>query len=101
MIKLIYAAFLFMISSAVVLFSKKDPSTVCRQEITGQVKLMPHDGTTDMIIQAADNKIFHPVIRKEGIVLAEGTKVRVCYDLISNDADHSSTIAINDVVCLP
>jgi hypothetical protein len=101
MIKLIYAAFFVLLSSAMFLFSKKKPMKSCKYEIVGMVKEKNDINGFSLYIEGKDQKIYHPLIEQENIVLSSGAKVRICYDAVSTLADNSLRIRINDVVYLP
>ena len=101
MIKLIYAAFLFLMSSAVVVFTKEKPHSSCKHEVSGIVGPAQQNGETMFLINGNDGKVYHPLIEKEGIILAAGQKVRVCFEPVRTEADKSVTITVNDVTDLP
>jgi hypothetical protein len=101
MIKLIYAAFFVLFSSALFLFSKNKPLKSCKYEIIGIVKEMKTDKGISLYIEGKDNKTYYPLIETANVVISSGAKVQVCYDAIKTLPDSSLQIRINDVVYLP
>jgi hypothetical protein len=101
MFKLIYAAFLLLFSSAMFLFNKSKPVKVCKHEISGYVREMKSGGGLLLYIEGQDQKKYIPRIDQENIVIASGTRVKVCYDNMNVMPDQSVVIRINDVVYVP
>lgn len=101
MLKLIYAAMLLLMSSAAFLFSKEKEEFNCARSITGVVKEQKDETGFYLYIQTADNKIYYPYIEKEDIVLASGTKVRVCFDSTGSTSHGQPLIKINHLSFLP
>jgi hypothetical protein len=101
MLKLIYAAFFLLISSAMFLFSKSKPVKVCKHELTGIVKERKDAQGMSLYIEGSDQKVYVPKIESDQVVISLGAKVKICYDEIRVQPDQSSVIRINDVVYLP
>ncbi len=101
MLKLIYAAFFLLISSAMFLFSKSKPVKVCKHELTGIVKERQDAQGMSLYIEGSDQKVYVPKIESDQVVISLGAKVKICYDEIRVQPDQSSVIRINDVVYLP
>jgi hypothetical protein len=101
MLKLIYAAFFLLFSSAMFLFSKSKPVKVCKHELVGIVKERQDAQGMSLYIEGADQKIYVPKIVSDQVVISLGAKVKVCYDEISAQPDASNLIRINDVVYVP
>jgi hypothetical protein len=101
MFKLIYASLAFLFSTAVVLFTQKDQPISCHQEIIGVVTQSDKDVNSPFIIVTQDNKVYHPVITNETVVLVLGQKVRACYETLGTEPDHSLTISINSTSVVP
>jgi hypothetical protein len=101
MFKLIYASLAFLFSTAVVLFTQKDPVVGCKHEITGVVALSQDSPESAFVILGTDNKVYRPEIKQGEAILVQGQKIRVCYDTIGTGADKSITISVNSTVVLP
>jgi hypothetical protein len=101
MIKIIYAACLLLFSSAMFLFSKNKPVADCRQDVTGVVKELKGPEGLQLYVEGTDHKCYFPRIEKEGIFLASGTKVRICYEPVETYSAESLLVRINEVVFLP
>ncbi|HLO81881.1 MAG TPA: hypothetical protein VK166_13025 [Chitinophagaceae bacterium] len=101
MLKLIYAAMLLLLSSAAFLFSKEKEEFNCARSISGVVKEQKDETGFYLYIQTDDNKIYYPYIEKENVVLASGTKVRVCYDSTGTTSHGQPLIKINHLSFLP
>ena len=101
MLKLIYAAILLLLSSAAFLFSKEKEEFNCARSITGVVKEQKDESGFYLYIQTSDNKVYYPYIEKEDIVLASGTKVRICYDSTGTTSHGQPLIKINHLSFLP
>jgi hypothetical protein len=101
MLKLIYAAMLLLLSSAAFLFSKEKEEFNCARSISGVVKEQKDETGFYLYIQTDDNRIYYPYIEKENVVLASGTKVRVCYDSTGATSHGQPLIKINHLSFLP
>jgi hypothetical protein len=101
MLKLIYAAFFLLFSSAMFLFSKSKPMKLCKHELVGIVKEKKTEQGLTLYIEGKDQKIYIPQIETDQVVISSGAKVKVCYDEIRQQPDQTSVIRINDVVYLP
>lgn len=100
MFKLIFSSLTFMTLSAGFLFSKEKGDHPCKQSLSGIVRESGDKSDFHLLIESSDHKMYLPVIEKDDVVLASGTKVRVCYDML----DENSTvrrIRINHVSYLP
>ena len=101
MIKVIYSLCALLLSSAMYLFSNGSTEINCVHEFTGNVKQITTASGIQLIVEG-DNKItYHPKIEQSGIVLAAGTRVRVCYDAIKKLNNGEEVVLINAVACLP
>lgn len=101
MFKLMYAAFLLLFSSAMFLFSKEKSDPVCQHDIVGIVKKSPSPGQTDLYIETQDHKKYYPIIEKEELVIAEGMRIKACYDARQTLTDGSLQVRLSGVVYLP
>lgn len=101
MLKLIYAAFFLLFSSAMFLFSKNKPLKSCKNQIIGIVKEKTDINGVVLYIEGKDNQVYYPKIETENVIISSGSKVQVCYDLATKLPDNSLQIRINDVVFLP
>jgi hypothetical protein len=82
MFKLITSSLVFMTLSAGFLFSKEISDHPCKESLTGIVREYDGPEGLQLMIEGTDRTMYLPVIEKESIVLASGTKVRVCIDII-------------------
>lgn len=71
-----------MTLSAGFLFSKEISDHPCKESLTGIVREYDGPEGLQLMIEGTDRTMYLPVIEKESIVLASGTKVRVCFDII-------------------
>ena len=101
MIKIIYSICVLLLSSAMYLFSNGSSQKKCRNEITGAVKLINVTSGTKLVIEGDNKIIYYPRIEKEGVVLAAGNRVRVCYESIKKISQVEELVLVNAVVCLP
>lgn len=101
MLKLIYAAFLLLFSSAAFLFSKEKEDFNCDHALTGTVKELKDETGFYLFIESDDHKVYFPYITKESVVLASGAKVKVCYEQTKDISHGHPVIKINHLSYLP
>lgn len=101
MLKLIYGAALVLFSSAAFLFSKEKEEFNCSHAITGEVKELKDETGFYLYIETADKKVYFPYIDKKDVVLASGSKVRVCYENTQSLSHGKPLIRINHISYLP
>ena len=100
MLKLIYASLLLLFSSAAFLFSKEKEALPCKQSLTGTVKELKDVTGYYLYIETEDHQKFFPLIENDEVVLAAGSKIRVCYE-IAGEFQKSTRIRINHISNLP
>lgn len=101
MFKLIYAALVLLGSSAMFLFSKDKPMTICKQDLTGTVREVKNGQGLQLVIEGRDQKTYIPEIMEDNVVIASGARVRVCYDRKQVMPDGSIRIWITGAVFVP
>jgi hypothetical protein len=101
MFKLIYAALVLLGSSAMFLFSKEKPMSVCKHDLTGTVREVTIGQDRHLVIEGRDKKTYIPEIMEEDVVIATGAHVRVCYDRQQAQPDGSIRIWITGAVFVP
>jgi hypothetical protein len=101
MFKLIYAALVLLGSSAMFLFSKEKPMTICKHDLTGTVREVRNGQAIELVIEGRDQKTYIPEIIEDDVVIASGSRVRVCYDRQEVLPDGSIRIWITGAVFVP
>lgn len=101
MFKLIYAALVLLGSSAMFLFSKDKPMTICQHDLTGTVREVKNGLVTQLVIEGRDHVMYIPEIVEDNVVIASGTRVRVCYDRKQVQTDGTVRIWITGAVFVP
>jgi hypothetical protein len=100
MIKLVYTGVFLLFSYALLFFSNGENADQCKYEITGVVKTHTDANGVSLTIHTADNQVFVPVQLSEDVILASGSKVKICYDKVA-DHDGQHDIKVFAVTYLP
>jgi hypothetical protein len=101
MFKLICAALVLLGSSAMFLFSKEKPVTICKQDLTGTVREIKKEQGIQLVIEGRDQKTYIPEIIEDGVVIASGARLRVCYNRKEVQPDGTIRIWITGAVFVP
>ncbi len=83
------------------LFSNGTSTISCTNEFTGKVKQIETTSGIQLVVEGDNSIIYHPKIEQSGIVLAAGTRVRVCYESIRKLNAGEEVVRINAIACLP
>jgi hypothetical protein len=101
MIKVIYSLCALLLSSAMYLFSNGSSEMNCSNEFSGKVKQIETTAGVQLVVEGDNKIIYHPRIEENGVVLAAGTRVKVCYTSIKKINPGEELVLINAVACLP
>jgi hypothetical protein len=102
MIKLLYLGAVVLFSSILLFFSKGEKAYTCNNGIEGVVKELNDGKETYLAIVTPDNKVLLPIEFNKDVVLAAGTKVKVCYEVVSASTSKAATLVrLNGVTYLP
>lgn len=84
MIKFVYIVSLSIMSFLLFIFSKDKVELVCNSKAIGEIEVIKDSTESYLCIKAEDNKRYFPSSMAEGVVLAAGQKVVICYSIDSS-----------------
>jgi len=103
MLKLIYLASLMVISLILFVCSKDTTLPVCKERATGIVHQISDSNGIYLAIITEEGKELKPVSIRENVILTEGKKVKVMYNIDStaNSSPNAVPVHIGSVTYLP